>query len=209
MTNPISGKQICSNVKPMEYFREKVNSAVEELHVDVDEMVVFYLVNLLSEFHKIEKVTLDVEPKADEEALSILFEKALFSNQNEQIRRFKHLGDFSLFISGFFPDSIYKRLVNHKFYMSIGSIAYTQLANIMRTKAQSKTFWELYQGLAKNFSAFVDVLSEVSGKSMKYSNKNILKIYERWLKRKNPGDEKILRNEGISINFADANNLIH
>ena len=209
MTHSISGEHICSNEKPMEYFREKVNTAVEELHVDVDEIVVFYLVNLLSEFHKIEKITLDIEPKADEEALSILLEKALFSNQNEQIKRFKHLGDFSLFISGFFPDSIYKRLVDHKFYMSVGSIAYNQLADIMRTKAQSKTFWVLYKELAKNFSAFVDVLSEVSGKSMSHSSNYILKVYERWLKRKSPRDEKILRKEGIAINFANANNLIH
>ncbi len=208
MTNPNNVEHICSSEKPMEYFREKVNSAVEELHVDVDEIVVFYLVNLLSEFHKIEKVTFDAEPKADEEALTILLEKALFSNQNEQIKRFKHLGDFSLFISGFFPDSIYKRLVNHKFYMSVGSIAYNQLANIMRTKAHSKTFWDLYQELSKNFSAFVDVLSEVSGKSMSHSNKNILKVYERWLKRKHPSDEKILRKEGISI-IDNSNNLIH
>lgn len=201
MLRHTSEEQICSKEKPMEFFREVVNAAVEDLHVHADETVIFYIVNLLSEFLEIENVYADFDPGADQEPLTYMLEKALNSDHNEQIKRFKHLGDFTLFISGFFSDSLYRRLVNLDFYMTVGCTSYNQLASIMKTKVQGKTFWELYNKLAENFSLFADVLSEVSSKSFAHSNKNILKIYERWLKTKSLRDEKILKKEGI---FPDA-----
>ena len=104
-------KSICSDENPMEYFQTMVNSAAEDLHVSADETVLFYIVNLLSEFVQSENVYAELDINADQEPLTILLEKALNSEQNEQISRFKHLGDFSLFISGFFSDSIYRRLI--------------------------------------------------------------------------------------------------
>ena len=201
-------EQFCKVDKPMEYFREIVNIAVENLHVHADEEAIFYIVNLLSEFLKVDNLYTDIDPNADEEPLTVLLERALNSNQNEQIQRFKYLGDFSLFISGFFSDSLYKRLVSLDFYKIIGCTSYNQLATIMKSKVQSKTFWELYHELAENFSIFVDILSEVSDKSFSHTNKDILKVYERWLKTKSLRDEKILKKEGIFPNASAASSYI-
>ena len=201
-------EQFCKVEKPMEYFREIVNIAAENLHVHADEEAIFYIVNLLSEFLKVDNLYTDIDPNADEEPLTVLLEKALNSGQNEQIQRFKYLGDFSLFISGFFPDSLYKRLVSLDFYKIIGCTSYNQLATIMKSKVQSKTFWELYHELAENFSIFVDILSEVSDKSFSHTNKDILKVYERWLKTKSLRDEKILKKEGIFPNASAASSYI-
>ena len=202
-------EQLCREEKPVEYFREMVNTAVEDLHIHANEEVIFYIVNLLAEFLKIENLYMDLDPKADEEPLTVLLEKALNSDQNEQIMRFKHLGDFSLFISGFFSDSLYRRLISLDFYETVGCTSYNQLANIMKTKVQSKTFWELYNELAENFSVFVDILSEVSDKSFSHTNKDILNVYERWLKTKSLRDEKILRKEGIFPDISAASPYIH
>ena len=201
-------EQFYNEEKPMEYFREMVNSAVENLHVQADEEVIFYIVNLLSEFLTVDNLYTDIDPNADEEPLTLLLEKALNSDQNEQIQRFKHLGDFSLFISGFFSDSLYKRLVSLNYYKIIGCTSYNQLATIMKSKVQSNTFWELYYELAENFSVFVDILSEVSDKSFSHTNKDILKVYERWLKTKSLRDEKILKKEGIFPNASSASSYI-
>ena len=201
-------EQFCKVEKPMEYFKEIVNIAVENLHVHADEEAIFYIVNLLSEFLKVDNLYADIDSNADEEPLTVLLERALNSNQNEQIQRFKYLGDFSLFISGFFPDSLYKRLVSLDFYKIIGCISYNQLATIMKSKVKSKTFWELYHELAENFSIFVDILSEVSDKSFSHTNKDILKVYERWLKTKSIRDEKILKKEGIFPNASSASSYI-
>ena len=201
-------EQFCKVEKPMEYFKEIVNIAVENLHVHADEEAIFYIVNLLSEFLKVDNLYADIDSNADEEPLTVLLERALNSNQNEQIQRFKYLGDFSLFISGFFSDSLYKRLVSLDFYKIIGCTSYNHLATIMKSKVQSKTFWELYHELAENFSVFVDILSEVSDKSFSHTNKDILKVYERWLKTKSLRDEKILKKEGIFPNASAASSYI-
>ncbi len=201
-------RNICSEEKPMEYFHTMVNSAVEDLHVNADETVIFYIVNLLSEFAQSENVYAELGPNADQEPLTVLLEKALNSEQNEQISRFKHLGDFSLFISGFFSDSIYRRLISTDLYSTVGCTSYSQLANIMKNKLQSKAFWEIYSELAENFSVFVDILAEVSDKSFTHTNKSILKTYERWIKTKSFRDEKILKKEGIIPNISEGSQYI-
>ena len=208
MLNQINKEQFCKEESPMEYFRETVNAAVEDLHVHADEVVIFYIVNLLSEFLIIDNFHADLDPNSDQEPLTVLLEKALNSNQNEQIQQFKHLGDFSLFISGFFSDSLYKRLVSLDFYKTVGCTSYNQLATIMKTKVQSKTFWNLYHNLAENFSVFADILAEVSDKSFSHTNKDILNVYERWLKTKSLRDEKILRKEGIFPNVSAVSSYI-
>ena len=208
MLKLVNEGQFWKEENPMEYFREIVNKAVEDLHVHADEVVIFYIVNLLSEFLKPENLYTDLEPGSEKEPLTVLLEKALNCEQGEQIKRFKHLGDFSLFISGFFSDSLYKRLVSSDFYTFIGCTSYNQLAYIMKTKVQSKTFWEIYHELAENFSVFVDILSEVSNKSFSHTNKDLLKTYERWLKTKSLRDEKILKKEGIFPNVSAASQYI-
>lgn len=201
--------QICSGEQPMEFFHNVVNAAVESLHVRTNDVVIFYIVNLLSEFVKIDKLYGDLDLNADEEPLTLLFEKALNSDQNEQIKQFKHLGDVTLFVTGFFSDSLYRRLVNLDFYINVGCTSYNQLANIMKNKAQGKTFCELYSELSENFTVFVNVLSEVSEKSFSHSNLNILRVYERWLKTRSLRDENILRNEGVIPKTAGEGKYIH
>ncbi|HJP17017.1 MAG TPA: hypothetical protein QF468_00005, partial [Nitrospinota bacterium] len=102
----------------------------------------------------------------------------------------------------------YKKLASLDFYKIIGCTSYNQLASIMKTKAQSKVFWELYHQLGENFSVFVDILSEVSDKSFSHTNKDVLKVYQRWLKTKSLRDEKILRKEGIFPNASAASSYI-
>lgn len=201
--------RIFSKEKPMEFFRDMVNKALEDLNLHAEDTVIFYIVNMLSEFLVIENVYTDSENKEDQEPLTLMLEKALNSDQNEQIKRFKRLGDFSLFMSGFFSESLYRRIVSLDFYTTVGCISYNQLANIMKSKAQCKSFWELYHELAENFTAFVDVLSEVSEKSFMRSNINILTVYERWLRRQSLRDEKILRNEGIVPSLSAASQYIN
>ena len=56
-------EQFCKVEKPMEYFREIVNIAAENLHVHADEEAIFYIVNLLSEFLKVDNLYTDIEPQ--------------------------------------------------------------------------------------------------------------------------------------------------
>ena len=47
---------------------------------------------------------------------------------SEQRARLRNLGDFSLFMSGFFPDSFRRRVVDVDYYVSMGEYAYGSLS---------------------------------------------------------------------------------
>ena len=89
----------------------------------------------------------------------------------------KQIGDFSLFISGFFADSLHRKLVDVDYYVSIGGTAYTALS-----RYETDTFSPVFAELAEKFIRFVDVLSEVSERASLCSNADLLRLYERWLK---------------------------
>lgn len=179
-----------------EYFKEMVVSSIRNQHTDVSDTVEFYLVNLLSECLKAERVFHggDIE---NEEPLTQKLNKALNADAYEKIRRFKDLGDFTLFISGFFSDSLNRKLVDVDFYGVVGSVAYSNLAAIMKNKKNGEVFSSLYGELAEKFFPITDVLCEVSQKTSLGKKENLLRIYEKWVKTDSKRDAGRLINEGI------------
>jgi hypothetical protein len=100
---------------PIEYFKELVESALEHQQLATSEMTSFYVVNLLAGF-----VHLDGSPAADHEPLGIRLAKALQAGGTRQRDGLRQVGDTSLFISGFFGDSLTRSLVNVDYYISLG-----------------------------------------------------------------------------------------
>lgn len=187
------------NASLMEFFKETVSTVIEKQKIKTNEMVEFYIVNLLSEFGSVKKV--NERGESDEnEPLAILFLKTFHSSLNEQIKGFKRVGDFSLFISGFFSDSLRDKLVDVDYYNSIGKQAYNKLSLILKNFSNGESFFNLYQELSINFQCFADVLSEISAMSYIISNKDVLRVYERWLKAKGKRDEGLLQERGIIPN---------
>jgi len=179
-----------------EYFKETVSMVIEKQKIKTNEMAEFYIVNLLSEFGCAKKV--NESGKNDEnEPMAILFLKTFHSSLNEQVKGFKKVGDFSLFVSGFFSDSLRDKLVDIDYYNSIGKMAYNNLSLILKDVSNGGTFFNLYQELSINFQSFADVLSEISAMSFVTSNKDVLRVYERWLKTKGKRDEGLLQEKGI------------
>ena len=109
----------------------------------------------------------------------------------------RQVGDLSLFISGFFGDSLRRKLVDVDYYASIGGTAYTALSRF-ETDALASVFAEL----AENFVAFVDVLSEVSERTSCASNADLLRLYERWLRTGSQRSGQLLIERGVVPNLS-------
>jgi hypothetical protein len=156
-----------------EYFRSLVESALDHQHVRAGELTSYYLVNLLCGYVRLgtRRAPLDDEP------LALQLARALESGGEEQRARLRSLGDASLFVSGFFSDSLRRRLVDVDYYVSMGEYAYASLSRFERD-----TFATTFGELADQFSSFVDVLSEVSEQSGLTSSQDLLRMYERWLR---------------------------
>jgi hypothetical protein len=179
------------NESPVEYFRELVESAMQHQHLAARELTSFYLVNMLAGF-----IHIDRSPGAgDEEPLGVRFAKALREEGIRQRDGLRQVADQSLFVSGFFADSLNRSLVDVDYYMQLGEYAYGSLA-----RHGDGTFGDAFDELAAKFSAFVDVLGEVSERTALASNCDLLRLYEKWLRTKSRRSGDLLAARGIVPN---------
>lgn len=184
-------EELVRNESPVEYFRELVESALQRQHLVARELTSFYLVNLLAGF-----VNFDQSAAFDgDEALGVRFVKALGSGGARQRDELRQVGDQSLFISGFFSDSLNRSLVDIDYYIQLGEYAYRSLA-----RQGDTAFGDVFDELSGKFPAFVDILGEVSERSALTSDADLLRLYEKWLRTKSRRSGDLLVARGIVPN---------
>lgn len=185
---------------PTEFFRNKIVSAVENQKVSLDEDLEFYLVNLLCDFVRVRSIEAEsgnIDPLGT--PLAFLFKRALESNQAEKVKLFKLLGDTSLYFSGFFQEYFNRKTYDIDYYVTLGSSAYVSLANALREKNGDEDQHTLrYELLAERFTTMVDIIAEVSELPGNERPRNILAVYERWLRCNSDRLRKQLESWGIS-----------
>lgn len=172
----------------VEYFKELVDGALANQRMRAGELTAYYVVNLLAGF-------LQRPADQDDEPLALRLVRALESSGMQQRASLREIGDVSLFISGFFSDSLRRKLVDVDYYVSIGGSAYTALSRI-DADALSPVFGEL----AEHFGRFVDILSEVSERTSCTSNADLLRLYEKWLKTGSRRSGQLLVERGVVPN---------
>jgi hypothetical protein len=174
----------------IEFFKELVDGALAHQHLAANELTSFYVVQLLASY---------VERKSagdlQEEPLGVRLARALDGGGAEQRASLKQIGDCSLFISGFFSDSLNRKLVDVDYYVTIGGHAYNALSRF-----ETDTFASVFAELAEKFVGFVDVLSEVSERTSCASNTDLLRLYEKWLKTGSPRSGQLLIERGVMPN---------
>jgi hypothetical protein len=175
----------------VEFFKELVESALAHQGLAANELTAFYVVQLLASFVHI--------PRRDDAnaPLAMRLAYALESGGAEQRSSLKQIGDCSLFISGFFSDSLNRRLVDVDYYVSIGGCAYNALS-----RNETDTFSPVFAELAEKFVGFVDVLSEVSERTSCATNLDVLRLYEKWLKTGSRRSGQLLVERGVVPNAA-------
>lgn len=187
------------NESPAEYFRELVESAMQHQQLAAGELTSFYIVNLLTGFVHFDRPSAGGE----DEALGVRFAKALQGGGVRQRDELRQVADHSLFISGFFADSLTRTLLDVDYYIQLGAFAYGSLA-----RQDNGTFGDVFEELADKFPAFVDVLGEVSERTALTSNSDLLRLYERWLRTKSRRSGDLLVARGIVPNESVDNRFI-
>lgn len=169
-----------------EFFQDRVSDALRNQGVDTTTPTECYLVGLLSDF---------TTAPPDDEPLALKLARAVQS-PDERVRQLKEVGDKSLYVSGFFADSVQRRLVDVDYYIQMGGAAYSELARYFRGNPHSLVFSEVYDELGAKFPRFVDVFAEVSEGSSN-SDHDLVRLYERWLRTGSEWMERRLRAQGV------------
>ena len=194
------GEALVRNQSATEYFKELVESAMEHQHVAVRDLTSFYLVNLLAGFVHFDRSG----TTATDEALGIRLTRALQAGGSRQRDGLREVGDLSLFISGFFSDSLTRSLVDVDYYIQLGECAYGSLA-----RRGDPALGDVFDELAGKFSACVDVLTEVSERSSALtSNSDVLRLYEKWVRTGSRRSGDLLVEQGIVPNSSVNSRLI-
>lgn len=179
-------------MQPTEFFKALVEESLQRQHVQASEMTSYYLVDLLCRFVRPD-CTPFYEPQG--EALAFRLKRALESGGLEQRARLRNLGDASLFMCGFFSDSLRRSAMDVDYYVSMGEYAYGSLS-----RHDQDAFGEVFAELHRRFVPFMDVLAEISEQSGIPTDTTTMRIYERYLRTGSPRDAQLLAERGIAPN---------
>lgn len=172
-----------------EFFHEVVTDALAVIDLEASEPASWYLVGLLGEMTRARITDEPLGPKLAQPG----------ADAGERVKTLKHVGDTSLYVAGFFAESLTRSLVDVDYYVGIGQNAYAQLA---RSLGGSKTITEVYEELADKFPRFVDVLAQVRKRtsiSELGATTDVGRLYEIWLKTREEWIEKKLRALGVLV----------
>jgi hypothetical protein len=120
----------------------------------------------------------DEQGNRNQQTLAELFLKANNAERSERIALLKKLADRSLYISGYFGDSLQNKIVDLDYYAEMGGTAYDYLAN----STKEDHLATVYSIFSKKFLDFVDVLTYISQKSFIKTDESILRLYDRYLR---------------------------
>ena len=176
-----------------EFFKDHIESAMARQRLHARGLTAYYLVDLLCRFTRPDARI----PFNDDHAepLALRLKRALDAGGMEQRARLRNLGDFSLFMSGFYSDSLRRRAVDVDYYVSMGEYAYSSLA-----RRDADAFGEVYAELGSKFVPFMDVLGEISDRTGNSSCRDVLRLYERWLRTGSSRAGQQLVEQGIAPN---------
>jgi hypothetical protein len=178
---------------PVEFFKEQVEAACDRQHLRPQPLTSYYVVSLLAEFIHLDKT--GASDPSGGEPLGVTLLRAMNSGGTSQRLGLKQVGDVSLFISGFFSDSLRRSLVDVDYYVSLGGYAYRSLVT------SDDTLSPIFAELAEKFIAFVDVLSEVSARTSLTNDADLLRLYEKWLRSGGRRSGDLLAERGIVPNM--------
>jgi hypothetical protein len=191
--DPIMDLTLAASVD--EFFHEVVTDALEAVDLDASEPAGWYLVGLLGEFTK---ARLTDEPLGMKLALP-------GEDPSERVRNLKQVGDTSLYVAGFFAESLTRSLVDVDYYVGIGQSAYSQLARSLgsqRSQPAQRSISEVYEELAAKFPRFVDVLAAIRKRVAILElgqTPDIGRLYEIWLRTRDEWVEKKLKEAGLLV----------
>ena len=187
------GNPVLSPQSIRDFFRDLLQRAIANQRATVQPFTELYLVNLLHEFLMSEALYVQSDDGSlQQKPLAFLLKEALEEAGPARMHMLRRLGDTSLFVSGFFPDSLARRsnLVDVDYYIAMGGRAYDAVGTLAGHR-------DLWSELSSRFRLLVDLLNEVSERTLASTNIGLVRLYERWMKTGSERMASLLARQGV------------
>jgi len=181
-----------------EFFHDSVQHALRHQHVAVDDHTEHYLVNVLTTFARTDALYEQAREGKQLKPLALMLADALDAPSGDQQRQvLQRMGDVSLFMAGFFAHGFARKLIDIDYHIAMGGRAYASLAGSMRGRARGAALAAVFAELAAKFQRLVDVLNDVADMARPATDKDLLRLYEIWLKTGSPRARQLLGELGV------------
>jgi hypothetical protein len=204
-----ASKRVLPVANLREFFKDALHGALEKRQLSVEDQTEHYVVNLLTLFSRSEALYDTTSEGTRLKPLVVMLSEALEARSTgDRNRGLQRLGDVSLFIAGFFAQSFARKLIDIDYHIAMGGQAYASLADTM-SRGKSRVLGQVFNELSQNFQPMVDALNEVSETSYSHSDKDILRLYEIWLKTGSRRSYDILKRLGVEPTAAGGTTFAH
>lgn len=181
-----------------DYFRETLTAALRRHAVRLSETAQAYLVNLCAELSRADALFAGTE-HGERPALVDLLARAQEAEPHEALRIYKHMGDSSLVLTGFFREAV-EDAGGVEYYVSMGGGAYANVAGLMRPTAATSS--ALFAELSDRFRELVELLIAMSmhgDQTQGLTDVRVLSLVERFEKTGDPRALEALKATGIVL----------
>jgi len=192
------GSRLIASTNVREYFRGAVTSAMDNQSIEAEECTVGYVVDLLVHFTRSESFFEQTASGPTLRPLAMVYAEAVEApTADARYQALRRLGDVALFMSGVFSESLNRKQVDVDYYVAMGGNAYGHLSDSPRMPLAVQALSEVFGELAAKFQSFVDILGEITEQSHLDSGKDVLRLYELWVRTGSQRAAKQLRELGI------------
>lgn len=204
-----SAKSVVAVPSLREFFRDCVHGTLVKQHVTVEEQTEQYVVNLLTLFARTERLHEDSGPGRRLKPLAMMLGEALqapsAAARNQALQR---MGDVSLFIAGFFAQGFAAKLIDIDYHIAMGGRAYGALAE-STSRGSQRVLAGVFAELAAKFQPLVDALNEISESAYRHTDRDVLRLYELWLKTGSKRCYGLLQRLGVDPSAAGRTAFAH
>jgi hypothetical protein len=204
-----AGKRVLPVANLREFFKDSLHGALEKQQLTVEDQTEHYVVNLLTLFARSEALY-DSTPEGMRlrPLVAMLGEALEAPCATERNRALQRLGDVSLFVAGFFAHGFARKLIDIDYHIAMGGRAYATLAQL-NSHGRGRVLGAVFAELAAKFQPLVDALNELSESSYTHSDRDILRLYEIWLKTGSARCYALLKRLGVDPSTAGGTSCQH
>lgn len=166
----MSDVEIAANL--FDWFHGRVQDAHRATGADLSGDSELYLATLLVDRARADR------PALPERTLAELHARAARGAPAEQARTYREIGDRSLYVVGYFEESLSRSVVGPSYYMEMGSAAYARVDHVFK-RWFANAFDGVFDELAHGFRDCVRVLREIR-RTTDEEPDLVMRLYAQW-----------------------------
>lgn len=180
------------------YFHKRLLHYAERFNPPPHEDTCWYIGTLLDRLGRSENLYSYQDGQLILRPLALLYGDAIeASNERQRCLILQQLGDMALFLGALFPQRYASRGIGVDYFVGMGGGAYDYLADNARNNRH------IFAELANTFTRMLEMVANACSRKQELSTDEILALYQRWLRNRDPVIAGQLRALGIELDGSD------